>query len=119
MARQQTGTVLGAITGSFGTAGGCAGKASGTDLAALPHATDGCWTAYANSLNLISTAGGVNVRNLVDPWGRPYFIDENENEGGPGYCAKDTIGAFTQPFVTGWTRQIATAVDVSNSAPGC
>ncbi|MBC7942894.1 type II secretion system protein [Candidatus Saccharibacteria bacterium] len=119
IARNQSGQVIGQITGNFGTAGGCAGKPSGTDLAALPRSTDGCWTAYANTLNIISTVSGVNVRNLVDPYGRPYFIDENENEGSPANCNKDTLGAFPQPFVTGWGRMVGTAVDVPNSAPGC
>jgi len=119
LARNQTGTVLGAITGSFSSAAACIIKASGTDLAALPHDTDGCWVTYASTLNLISNAAGVNIRNLVDPYGRPYFIDENENEGGPSNCAKDTIGAFQQPFVTGWARMVGTEVDVVNSARGC
>jgi hypothetical protein len=119
LARTQTGNVLGEITGSFGTAASCVFEADGTDLATLSHTTDWCWRDYANALNLISIASGVNVRNLVDPYGRPYFIDENENENSWNVCNKDTIGAFRQPFLTGWVRMTGTAVDVVNSLPSC
>lgn len=118
-ARTQTMQTLGAIDGSFGTASPCKGKANGTDLAALPK-TDSCWTTYAHALDVISTASGTNVRSLIDPWGRPYFIDENENESGPTDCRFDTIAVFQRPFVSSWTPMANTAVAVPHSdVSGC
>ena len=62
-----------AASSSKVTADACNQEATGTDLAALPR-TDNCWSTYLATLDAISNAGNVNVRNLVDPWGRPYFI---------------------------------------------
>ncbi|MAU34063.1 hypothetical protein CL689_00655 [Candidatus Saccharibacteria bacterium] len=92
------------VTNSTATGSGCWGKATGTDLAALPQ-TDGCWVAYNNALDRISSASGMNVRGLIDPWGRPYYIDENEGEGAnpPTACNADAIGYYAQPFTTGQT----------------
>lgn len=100
LARQADANVLLGITGSTYTAGGCVGKVAGTDLAALPR-SDGCWVSYLQALDRISTSSGTNVRNLVDPWGRPYFIDENEGESGG--CGLDTISAYAQVFNAGAT----------------
>lgn len=102
MARASSGDIaLRYITLSTHTGQVCWNKAAGTDLAALDQATDGCWTAYTASLDRISTASSVNVRGLKDPWGRPYYIDENEAE--TVYCNKDAIGYYSQPFTTGQT----------------
>ena len=87
------------ITGSGGSAGGCTYKSDGANLADLPK-SDGCWVGYIHALQAISTASGSNVTNLVDPWGRPYFIDENEGENDA--CGKDRIGTYTHPYVSGW-----------------
>lgn len=100
IAREQENKVLLQITGSSATGGQCWGKASGTDLATLPKATDTCWTRYATTLDAISTASGMDIRNIVDPWGRPYLIDENEGEGGS--CARDTVGMHRLPLVSGF-----------------
>jgi prepilin-type N-terminal cleavage/methylation domain-containing protein len=119
IARNNTNTVLGTITANFGTAGTCVSKASGTDFAALPR-TDTCWTQYLTTLDRISTASGQNIRNLVDPWGRPYFIDENEYEGGTANCTKDAIGAYKNPNVsTDWMPMTGTRILIPNSAPTC
>lgn len=92
------------VTGSTATGTVCWSKATGTDLAALAQ-TDGCWVSYKNALNAISNASGINVRGLVDPWGRPYYIDENEGEGAvpATACNADSIGYYAQPFTTGQT----------------
>lgn len=95
LARLANSQTLLQITGSGYSAGQCIGKPAGTDLAALPR-TDSCWTQYLSDLNLISSASGINIRNMVDPWGRPYFIDENEGESGG--CSKDSLDAYAQPF---------------------
>lgn len=118
LARTQTGQVLGGITGSFGTASSCVSKPNGTDLSALPK-TDSCWVDYLSALSKISTASGANIRGLVDPWGRPYYLDENEYEGGSANCTTDQLGAFQLPFVTGWTEMNGTDVRVTNSMPNC
>jgi prepilin-type N-terminal cleavage/methylation domain-containing protein len=120
LARNEKGTVLGTITGNFGTASTCVAKANGTDLATLDKATDTCWTQYLLTLTRISQASGQNVANLVDPWGRPYFIDENEYEGSSTNCTKDSIGAYKRPHVaTDWMPMTGTRDLVANSAPNC
>jgi prepilin-type N-terminal cleavage/methylation domain-containing protein len=86
------------ITLNSATASTCVTKADGTDLATLPR-TDSCWVNYASTLTRISNSSGINVQGLVDPWGRPYFVDENETAAA---CTLDAIGIFSQPFVTGW-----------------
>jgi type II secretory pathway pseudopilin PulG len=99
LARLTSQETLAQITGSNSTGGNCWGKAAGTDLSTLVR-TDPCWTSYVSALNLISNASGMNIRNMVDPWGRPYLIDENEGEGGG--CTKDTVAVFTLPFTSGF-----------------
>lgn len=87
--------------------GGCISKASGTDLAALPRSTDSCWTAYDAFLNSISTASEVNIRGLVDPWGRPYYVNPNESENQTTHlCMNDQIGTYNQPFTPGTTNVV-------------
>jgi len=79
-------------------AGTCVSKPVGTDLAALPK-TDACWTNYTTFLNQVEAASGVKITDIVDPWGRPYYIDTNEGE--PNFnagCAKDAIGVFANPL---------------------
>lgn len=90
------------VTGSNGTGGSCWSKPNDTDLATLNKATDACWIRYTTSLDAISTASGVDVRNLIDPWGRPYYIDENQDEP-EGSCRFDDYGVYAQPFTTGQT----------------
>lgn len=82
------------ITGSSYTASACVSKTAGTDLAVLPQ-SDTCWTRYNTTLDAISTASGANVRGMVDPWGRPYFIDENEIVDGA--CNKDLLAVYALP----------------------
>lgn len=95
LARLTNSQTLLQITGSGYSASPCVSKPAGTDLAELPR-TDSCWTQYLSDLNIISSASGINVRNMVDPWGRPYFIDENEGESGG--CSKDSLDTYAQPF---------------------
>lgn len=95
LARETTGKTLFAITGNGYTANSCIAKAAGTDLAVLAK-TDACWVNYTTALSKISEAGGADVRNIVDPWGRPYALDENEGEW--GNCGKDTLAVYTNPF---------------------
>lgn len=102
------------ITGSLVTAGQCVSLASDTDLSDKVAASN-CWADYTQFLELISTAGEVNVRNLVDPWGRPYFIDENEHDS---TCTRDDIGSYSEPFVTGWNTPDR-SVQIPNYRTAC
>ena len=98
-ARSAESKTLMQITGSTATGGNCWGKANGTDLAAL-STSDGCWTTYFNTLNTLGTITGAKLSGLVDPWGRPYLIDENEGEGGG--CTMDTVSVYKRPFTNGF-----------------
>jgi prepilin-type N-terminal cleavage/methylation domain-containing protein len=96
-ARDSTGKTLLDITGNIWTADACYTQPSGTDLAALPIG-DTCWATYLQTLEDISVASGHNIRNLKDPWGRPYYIDENEGEDTVSPCQKDIVASYTYPF---------------------
>jgi len=116
IARNNTGQVLKDITGSTYTASGCVSQPAGTDLAALSKSSS-CWTTYENSLQKISDASGVTITSLVDPWGRPYVIDENEGENGG--CGYDVIAAYASSF-NGGTRYAGESLNVPHSGnSGC
>lgn len=89
---------LGQITGSWYTAKSCLDKPSGTDLAALPR-TDACWVDYLAAMEKISQLSGINISNMVDPWGRPYAIDENEGRNSTEFCIQDRLRTFRYPHV--------------------
>ncbi len=93
-------SVLGA--NKTGTGRGCWALASGTDLAALSKTSHACWTDYFTTLQIISTESGINVNNLIDPWGRPYFIDQSEGEYANPCQSADRISIYARPFVTGY-----------------
>lgn len=93
-ARNSTGKTFYGISGATYTASGCTTLAAGTDIRTL-DSSHTCWARYAQTLDLISTASGMNIRGLVDPWGRPYFIDENEGEGGG--CSMDSLSVYALP----------------------
>lgn len=95
LARISSSKVLGQITGSYWSGGLCSGKPANTNLATLPR-PDACWIQYLADLDAISVASCTNIRSMVDPWGRPYYIDENEGEGGA--CGQDAIAVFVQPY---------------------
>lgn len=97
-ARSAESKTLTQITGSTATGANCWSQASGTDLAALAP-SHGCWTRYNQTLTALSTITGAQLSGLVDPWGRPYLIDENEGEGGTS-CSRDTIAVYKRPFTT-------------------
>lgn len=87
--RIKTGKTLTQITGAQCT--GC----YQIDPLTVPK-TDGSWVRYNLTLDRISEASGMNVRNLVDGYGRPIFIDENEGEN--GNCGKDIVASSRDPF---------------------
>ncbi len=96
-ARNSTGKTLYEITGNTWTADNCYSQPSGTDLATLPIG-DACWATYLQVLDEISVASGIDVRKLKDPWGRPYYIDENEGEDSNSPCQEDLLASYTYPF---------------------
>ena len=95
-AQIQTGGTLKDIIQDYWVGEQCSSVTPGTNLASLSR-TDGCWTRYASALDKISTAGGANIRNLVDPWGRPYWIDSNEGESATTPCTQDNIAVYALP----------------------
>jgi prepilin-type N-terminal cleavage/methylation domain-containing protein len=56
------------------------------------------WIRYTTSLQRISDASGVDVTNLVDGYGRPLHIDENEAEGAS--CSNDVISSYQDPWIS-------------------
>lgn len=56
-----------------------------------------CWNIYRFSIDTIAQASGVNITALKkgDPYGNPYYLDENEGEwGGGAPCARDIVSMF-------------------------
>lgn len=96
VARQNTSMTLGKITKNNYTAFHCIELPSGTDIAKLPK-TNQCWSLYFTALDRISEASGIDVRNVVDPFGRPYVIDENEGENPSNLCQRDTVAVYKMP----------------------
>ncbi len=112
-ARNTQGNALRFITLNTHSSNSCYVKSSGIDLAQLPS-TDGCWTTYALTLQRISDAGGVDVRGLKDPWGRPYYIDENEAENPAAMCNRDKIAVYALPHVASSQAALTNSRLVSN-----
>lgn len=87
-----------------------------------PATASACWTQYDYALDVVSNYSGVNVRGMKDPWGRPYFFDENEGEG--SYCGfgMDTLAAFQrQRSASTWEGSIDwdSRMGVPNVRPTC
>lgn len=111
----------GAVTASTGStfcgtgSASCYASANGTDLTTVTA----CYATYNIALSKISDASGINIRGLFDPWGRPYYIDENENESSPTYCTKDKLAVYANPHVTNSQAALQNVLLVANSAPAC
>ena len=120
LARTNTGDTMRIITGSNCTACACHSHPVSPDLAVLNKATDSCWASYLEAMENISQASGVNVAGLVDPLGRPYYIDENEGEQsgtyGPCGTGKDFIGWFRLESDGWWGTGDKT---IAYMTPGC
>jgi prepilin-type N-terminal cleavage/methylation domain-containing protein len=118
-ARNETGQILRDITGSYATAGPCTMLESNTDLSVNNATTASCWSAYNTALNAISNASGTNIRGLKDPWGRPYFIDENEKEFGQACNGRDVIAAYLNPHVYDSWSSMTNRRQIPYITPGC
>lgn len=101
-ARVNTGLTLQGVTQSGNSQAQCAGLPAGTNLATLASSHT-CWTRYRLDLQRISTVSGIDVNSIVDPWGRPYHIEQDEEE----WCTNDTIALWPNPYTGGtghpWT----------------
>lgn len=96
LAQSNKGVPLFQVTGTYSTGNACWTKPAGTNLATLTR-TDACWVNYLTTLTKISEAGGINLKGLVDPWGYPYMIDENETEDAMNPCQTDDVGIYNRP----------------------
>lgn len=101
-ARINTGRTIFSISGS-GHSGGTCFTTENTYPAELPS-THSCWTRYNTTLTNIANAANINLDSLRngDPWGAPYYIDENEgeNHNSQGLCRSDVVGSFSNPLPT-------------------
>lgn len=100
-ARASTGKTLYDIINSGNhTGGACStGQPGGTDVSTLPS-TSSCWLNYNLALDRIATASGANLDSIRagDPYGQPYYIDQNEGENPTNPCRADLIGSLVRPL---------------------
>lgn len=116
LARINTNQTLIDITGSGWTGEGCMTAINGRDLTDTSDTNvANCWTAWENFVSTVSEASGVNIRNITDPWGRPYYVDENEGQNG-GSCTKDDLGRYFEPHQQWGNTNIRT---IPNSLSSC
>ena len=115
IARNKTRQELHDVTGSYWTGQYCLfqppgapspGSAipNGTDFSVQNTMTQGCWDAYLSAVQLISDASGIDVTGFRDPWGRAYYIDENEQDSGTYECSSDALGWLSYPYTGGYTQ---------------
>ena len=88
IARDLKSETLAQITGATYTAGQCANNGIESEE---------CANRYELTMERIEAASGVEISEMRDPWGRPYFIDENERSPDV-QCSTDSIAAFAYPF---------------------
>lgn len=98
------------------TADECGRLANGTDFATLAQ-THACWVKYNDTLSVISAASSMDVRSLKDPYGRPYFIYENEDRA-TDPCTRDQISIFSRPH-TMWGFDWGKMQYIPNSLSQC
>lgn len=114
-ARNKTGQSLRHITGTYWTGQYClfqppgapspgAPIPNGTDFSVQNSMTQACWDDYLAAVQAISDASGIDVTGFRDPWGRPYYIDENEEDNGYYECSSDVIGWLSNPYTGGYTQ---------------
>ncbi len=111
IARVKTGKTLLQITGSNCTY--CNFNQTSADPLTLPQTNSG-WVSYYRTLDRISQASGMDIRNLTDAYGRPIFIDENEGEN--GNCSRDIIATYKDDFAYGNREN---EIRLQNITPAC
>lgn len=125
LARVRQKTTLTGITGLTWTGGSCLfvnwdvnnPVPSGTDFSVKNSTTQQCWDDYESALQKISDASGTDVTGLRDPWGRPYYIDENDL--GDGSCHYDALGWLSYPFKSGFNQNWPPELQIPTRVPTC
>ncbi len=125
VARARTGKPLSEITGSYWTGHYCLFQYSspstpipdGTDFSQKTATTQACWNEYKAALDKISIASGDDVRNLLDPWNRPYYIDENDYTG--TQCNYDALGWLSRPYRGGYNQNWPTDKNITSFNETC
>jgi prepilin-type N-terminal cleavage/methylation domain-containing protein len=110
VAQTKTPTTLYNITKDVYSFNECAGP---QDPATTPR-TNPCWVKYFNDLKAISTASGTDVSNLVDPYGRPYYLNANELEQSQTDCRNDLVGYWPSAYNESAPPTLITLPMVSN-----
>ncbi len=115
VARNKTQQSLRGVTGSYWSGQYClfqptgapnpgAPIPDGTDFTVQDSMTQGCWDGYLSAAQAISDASGIDVTRFRDPWGRPYYIDENEQDSGTYACSSDALGWLSYPYRGGYNQ---------------
>jgi prepilin-type N-terminal cleavage/methylation domain-containing protein len=73
------------------------------------------WVRYNQVLQKISDASGYDVTGLLDGYGRPIAIDENESENTT--CTKDSLASFYNNFTT--YNGLENEIKLSLITPAC
>ena len=104
LARAGTKQTLFSMIGTSVSVGGCTGcdcRYGGyMEVADDVPKTSNCWNDYQTVLKILTEKSGINVMGIVDPWGRPYDIDQNEGESPGNYCRVDYIASYQRPYTT-------------------
>jgi prepilin-type N-terminal cleavage/methylation domain-containing protein len=91
VAQGEKGLTLLSITGSGCSECGCRGIGDLRNIAT----SSSCYVSMSTALTKIlvaADAGYTSSSDLIrDPWGSPYLIDENEGEGSPTNCSRDSL----------------------------
>lgn len=116
---QKTLNEIASTRGGGGPAAACVNRLpAGTDLATLSK-TDDCWVDYLRFLDTVSAASGVNIRGMVDPWGRPYWIEVAETRATS--CTSDSLWVYGENF-GGWGSRypnMSRRLPLSGFNPNC
>lgn len=91
----------------------------GTDFSVQDSMTQRCWDDYMLAVEKISEASGVDVTNFKDPWGRPYYIDENEQDSGTFACSSDALGWLSYPYKGGFNQEWPLDLNITAYKPAC
>lgn len=89
---------------------------NGTNFSEQNSMTQACWDDYLWAVQKISDASGIDVTGFRDPWGRPYYIDENE---GTGTCSSDALGWLSYPYTGGYTQNWPLDLHISPYEAAC
>jgi prepilin-type N-terminal cleavage/methylation domain-containing protein len=114
MAQGENGQALLKITGSGCSACACVGIGSLINISE----THSCYINWKNAIKKIGDASIFysDIKNITrDPWGSPYFLDENETEG--GNCNADTIRSLGSDGLQNTSDDISRPIPKSGFCP--